>query len=534
MTILAAFDWSYFLHLFGNGTLWHAAEKTLLLGTLAWTFGGIGGLGLALMGQSKPRVVRAAAGFYIWLFRGLPLLLLVIFVYNAVPQAFPFSQKFFADPFRAGLVALVVSEAAYMAEIFRGGLLSVGADQRDAARALGLPYRAVQRLVVIPQAFRIAIPPLGNEYVVTLKNTSLVSVISLIELTAAGQQIYTQNFKILETLSAVGIFYLALASIFGLLQSWMERRLDVTRRPHRPIAPLAAAAEAEAVSAAGPLLVETALAVNGDAPVATHPRKAMPDGGPIVRAADVQKAFGDREILRGVDLDVTPSEVVVLIGPSGSGKTTLLRTLNHLETIDGGRIEVCGRLMGYREVGEKVVTERDRAVAAHRTEIGMVFQRFNLFPHRTAVENVMLAPVYVRGGKRAVERERALALLGKVGLAAHANHYPHQLSGGQQQRVAIARALAMQPRVMLFDEPTSALDPELVGEVLTVMRQLAEEGMTMIVVTHEMRFARDVADRVVFMDEGRIVEQGPPSEIFATPREERTKRFLADLLHVNA
>jgi polar amino acid transport system permease protein len=543
MHVLASFDWSYFVHLFGDRTLWDAAGRTLLLGTLAWIFGAICGLGLALLGQSKLRPARGFAGFYVWLFRGLPLLLLVIFVYNAVPQALPFTIDFLADPFRAGLVALILSEAAYMAEIFRGGLLSVGADQRDAARALGLPYAAVQRLVVVPQAFRVAIPPLGNEYVVTLKNTSLVSVISLIELTAAGQQLYTQNFKILETLTTVGIFYLGLATLFGLLQSVTERRLDVTRRRHRPLSmpdalegPAGAALLAAEIGAQAPPAdagpdatpVEVGLVEPGVR------AQAAESAGPILRAVDVRKRFGEREVLCGVDLEVWPSEVVVLIGPSGSGKTTLLRTFNHLETIDDGRIEVCGRPMGYREVDGRLVSERDRRVAAHRAEIGMVFQRFNLFPHRTALENVMMAPVHVLGRDRAQERRQAMELLRKVGLSGHAAHYPHQLSGGQQQRVAIARALAMHPRVMLFDEPTSALDPELVGEVLGVMRRLAEEGMTMIVVTHEMRFARDVADRVVFMDEGRIVEQGLARELFANPREERTRRFLSDLLHVPA
>ena len=247
----------------------------------------------------------------------------------------------------------------------------------------------------------------------------------------------------------------------------------------------------------------------------------------LVRAVNVSKSFGSNEVLKGVDLTVDPGEVVCLLGPSGSGKTTFLRLINQMESLTGGRIWVGGELIGIEERNGKLHMRHDKDIARQRSRIGMVFQRFNLFPHMTAVENVMEAPVQVKGLKKAAVRTKALALLDKVGLADRADFYPSQLSGGQQQRVAIARALAMEPELMLFDEPTSALDPELVGEVLKVMRDLAEGGTTMIVVTHEMAFARGVADRVVFMDQGVVVEEGSPNDVLLNPQEERTKSFLS-------
>jgi polar amino acid transport system ATP-binding protein len=250
----------------------------------------------------------------------------------------------------------------------------------------------------------------------------------------------------------------------------------------------------------------------------------------MVRTENVHKSFGRLQVLKGIDVQVQPGEVCVVVGPSGSGKSTLLRCINHLEKIDAGRIWVDGDLIGYREHGGKLHELRDKEVAAQRRAIGMVFQRFNLFPHMTAVENVMEAPLRAKLGSKAEIRERAMALLNRVGLGDKVDTYPGQLSGGQQQRVAIARALAMRPKLMLFDEPTSALDPELVGEVLDVMKDLARDGMTMIVVTHEIGFAREVGDHLIFMDEGVVVEAGPPRQVIAEPQQERTRAFLAKVL----
>lgn len=251
---------------------------------------------------------------------------------------------------------------------------------------------------------------------------------------------------------------------------------------------------------------------------------------PMVAARQVRKSFNGVTVLSGVDLEVQAGEVVCLIGPSGSGKSTFLRCVNHLEKIDGGTLRVDGALVGYRRVGHKLYELKEAEVAVQRAEIGMVFQRFNLFAHKTAIENVIEAPIQVKSVSRADATAYGTALLERVGLGHRLDAFPSELSGGQQQRVAIARALAMRPKLMLFDEPTSALDPELVGEVLDVMRLLVADGMTMIVVTHEMAFARDVAHTVAFMDQGSIVEAGAPERIFTAPRHPRTRSFLAKLL----
>jgi polar amino acid transport system ATP-binding protein len=251
---------------------------------------------------------------------------------------------------------------------------------------------------------------------------------------------------------------------------------------------------------------------------------------PMVLAEGVHKRFGRNEVLKGINLEVAPGEVMCLLGPSGSGKSTFLRCINHLEKINSGRLSVDGELVGYRQDGDRLHELRESEVARRRAEIGMVFQHFNLFGHMTALENTTCAPIHVKGVPRDQAKRRAAELLARVGLSDKLDDYPAQLSGGQQQRVAIARALAMDPKLMLFDEPTSALDPELVGEVLDAMQQLAREGMTMVVVTHEMGFAKEVADKVVFMDGGLVVESGPPEQVIVNPQHERTRAFLSKVL----
>lgn len=253
-------------------------------------------------------------------------------------------------------------------------------------------------------------------------------------------------------------------------------------------------------------------------------------GDPLVEAIAVRKSYGSVEVLKGIDLTVDRGQVVCLLGASGAGKSTFLRCINHLESIDDGEIRVDGVPIGFEDRGDRLLELKERRIAHQRRNIGMVFQRFNLFPHRTVLQNVTEGPIQVKGTPRAAAEERARDLLDRVGLGAKVAEYPGRLSGGQQQRVAIARALAMDPQLILFDEPTSALDPELVGEVLTVMTELAQEGMTMIVVTHEIAFAREVADEVVFMDQGVILEAGPPEQVIGDPREERTRQFLARVL----
>ncbi len=256
----------------------------------------------------------------------------------------------------------------------------------------------------------------------------------------------------------------------------------------------------------------------------------MSDVTPMVKAEQVYKSFGALDVLKGIDLEVARGEVMCLIGASGSGKSTFLRLINHLEKLDAGRLSVDGELVGYREQSNKLYELKDKEICSQRAQIGMVFQRFNLFPHLSVRDNITIGPVKVKGQSVANARDRAAALLERVGLSEKIDAFPSQLSGGQQQRVAIARALAMDPKLMLFDEPTSALDPELVGEVLDVMRKLADEGMTMVVVTHEMGFAREVGDSLIFMDDGQIMEKGNPREILANPQNERLRSFLSKVL----
>jgi polar amino acid transport system permease protein len=503
-----SFDWAYTFGLFGNHDLWRASLLVIVLAVLAWVIATVLGMGVALMQRSSVRPVRAVASTYVWFFRSLPLLVLLIFVYNA-PQVLPELRPFLASPFIAGLVAMVLSETAYMAEIHRGGLQAVESGQGEAAQALGIPYAGVQRHVVIPQAFRVALPALGNQFVTILKLTSLVSAISLAEILLVGQRLYTQNFKVLETLLGVAIYYVVLVTVFDRLRALVERSLDVRRRRYRAVATSAAPGEVAELP--------------GDKQRVPH------EGEVVVKARDIHKSYGPVTVLDGVDLDVHRGEVVAIIGPSGSGKTTLVRTLNWLERPEGGTVEIDGEQMGHRLERGVLRPVGDRDIARQRRHVGMVFQKFNLFPHKTALQNVTLAPAYLRLADSAEVERRALDLLAKVGLADHVRKYPHQLSGGQQQRVAIARALALEPSVMLFDEPTSALDPELVGEVLAVMKSLAAEGMTMVVVTHEMRFVHEVADWVVFMDGGKALRQGPPEEIFAGADAPRIERFFAGI-----
>ena len=499
-----SFDWQYMLSLFKDANLWRASGLVVVLSVLVWIISNLAGVVLALMRESKISVVRVSAGLFVWFFRSLPLLVLLIFIYN-LPQVIPQTAGLLSSAFVAALVAMVLNESAYMAEIHRGGMLSVGTDQREAARALGLTYTKVQRLIVVPQAFRIALPSLGNEFVPIMKLTSLASAISLSEILLEGQRLYTQNFLVLETMAAVAIYYVVLVTIFDQLRALLERHLDVSRR--------------QSVADDTP---------PGSRIAAKRTRPRRPHSGEVVVAASqVCKSYGTHQVLADVDLDVHAGEVVVVIGPSGSGKTTLVRTMNQLEDPDTGQVSVNGQVVGYKAGrGGELVRAGDATVAEQRRNIGMVFQRFNLFPHKNVLENVTLAPIAAGRTDKAGAETLGIELLDKVGLKAHARKYPHQLSGGQQQRVAIARALAMNPKVMLFDEPTSALDPELVGEVLQVIAELADEGMTMVVVTHEMRLVRDVADWVVFMEDGQVLAQGPPDELSDTGGP-RLRSFLA-------
>lgn len=486
-------DWQYVCTLLLDTDFWWASVNVITLSVLTWGAGLVLGLCLALAKESSKLPVRKAAEIYVWFFRSLPLLVLLIFVYN-LPQLVPQLGAALSNPFAAGLIAMVASETAYMAEIYRGGLLGVPKGQHEAGRALGIRYVGRLRLIVIPQAFRIALPSLSNEFITIVKLTSLVSVISLNELLLVGQRLYTQNFKVIDTLIVVATYYVLIVSVFSFVVARLEKWLDVSlRRQQQPLA--------------DPIPSVSNL---GSSQVCRMVRK--PTAIPLIDVRCITKTFGAKNVLGDVSLDVYEGEVISIIGPSGSGKTTLIRTINALQDIDGGEINFDGRSwINATEGGYKLASDfNDRIMA-----IGMVFQSFNLFPHLSVLDNVMLAPRYHGRGSNEVVREKAFAALRKVDMQSHVNKFPHQLSGGQQQRVAIARALAMEPRIMLFDEPTSALDPELVNEVLRVIERLANEGMTMVIVTHEMRFARKISDRIVFMENGAIVNNGAPESLFS-------------------
>ncbi|MFJ2363605.1 amino acid ABC transporter permease/ATP-binding protein [Pseudomonas sp. NPDC087697] len=497
------FDWTYFFSLFADSAFWQACITVIELSSLAWFIGMLLGFLLASAKLSASPWLKLPSAVYIWFFRSIPLLVLVVFVYN-LPQLFPMTGSVLSNPFYSGLFALVITEAAYMAEIHRGGLISVAKGQKEAGRALGISFLGLQRLIVIPQAFRISLPTLINEYITVVKLTSLISVISLTELLTVGQRLYAQNFLVMETLGAVAVYYVFIVSVFGWFLHRLERYLDLNQRKPQTLDETAVARLKAQIQ---PLTATTGLPSSHGA-------------APVLQLEKIHKRYGNHEVLKGIDLTVGSGQVISIIGPSGSGKTSLIRTINGLESIDQGEIKLFGE--SFISHDDTPNSARVRSGVRH---IGMVFQNFNLFPHRCILDNITLAPRY-HGSAKPLSEQRAYALLDKVGLLAHAHKYPHQLSGGQQQRVAIARALAMEPKIMLFDEPTSALDPELVGDVLNVIRDLAKEGMTMLIVTHEMDFAMSISDRVIFMENGHIQLDASPCAIRNERAGERVRRFM--------
>ncbi len=499
-----AFDWSYTIGLLWSADFWNAALTVVELSVLTWVLAVILGFFVALADRSNLRIVRKVAALYVWFFRSLPLLVLLIFVYN-LPQAFPSTSGLLSIPFISGLIALVLSETAYIAEIHRGALLAVGKGQYEAGKVLGLASTGIQRKIVVPQSLRIALPSLANEFISIVKLTSLVSVISLAEILLVGQRYYTQNFLVIETMVAVAFYYVLIVTVFDTGLKALERHLDFSRR--------LASLTTEKAEPNGAIAIDT----EGDAFTVVGP--------PAIRLERGRKSYGTHEVFSDLNLSVKQGEVISIIGPSGSGKTTLIRSLNGLEALDQGIVYLEEKpfLAGAEESRSIRPDSRDAL------RIGMVFQNFNLFPHKTALENVMMGPIYHKRGTRHNVRKEARQQLQQVGMLVHENKYPHQLSGGQQQRVAIARALAMHPSIMLFDEPTSALDPETVGEVLRIMAGLAKSGRTMIIVTHEMKFAIEVSDRIIFMEGGKVVFDGSP-ELLVEKRKQDER--LADFVRI--
>jgi len=509
--------------------LLQGAVLAIEIAALSIVLGLLLGLVLALLRLSRHPALRSVAWFYIWFMRGTPLLLQLVFIFDVLP-----SIGLTLDTFTTAVVGFSLNEAAFSAEIIRGGVLSVNRSQGIAAAALGMPPLLTLRRIILPQAMRAILPGIGNQTISMVKNTSIASVIFVNELTFRAEQIVGQNFQFFRVFTAAGLIYLVMTTAIALGQLRIERHFDfmreessgsgqrfrwlLRRNPRRPDS-----APSRPESVVPPSQNESLPALVGS----ICQGMSNADAQPCVVCHNAQKSYGEREVLKSIDLTVNTGEVVVIMGPSGSGKSTLLRLINHLEVLDWGDITVDGKHVGYERLpggGLRPVRKLAQARAAAR--IGMVFQHFNLFDHLTALENVMEALVTVYRQKPEDARALALRLLHAVGLSRHVDQLPHRLSGGQQQRVAIARALAVSPRVMLFDEPTSALDPELVGEVLGVIRSLAEAGMTMIIVTHEVRFAREVADRILFMDDGVVVEQGPPRQVLDRPTQDRTRRFL--------
>ena len=505
--------------------------------TLAVTGLGLGGglmVGLVLASMQLGRFwfPAAIARAYTVIFRGTPLILQLVFAYDALPHI---GIKLSAIS-AAGL-ALAANEGPFIAEILRSGVIGVERGQVVAGQALGMTPSVLMRRVIAPQAIRTMVPALGNEAVSALKNSSLASVIAVEELTLRSTQLASSTFDFFSIFFASGLMYLLLTGAVSALQLVVERLLDLDRpAPKERLArllpwrlrapPMAATAHVAAEpQAAAPDVLPPRLA---KATTSDRSRRSatLARNNAVVEVGALHKRYGDQTVLDGLDLTVRIGEVVALLGPSGSGKSTLLRCINHLEGWDSGTVKVAGRRIGFRDDGRAL---GPRALANERAHVGvgMVFQQFNLFSHLTARENVAGPLRWVHGLSRTDADRRARELLDRVGLGHRADALPRHMSGGQQQRVAIARALAPNPTVLLLDEPTSALDPELVGEVLDVIRRLAvEDGLTMIISTHQLRFAEEVADRVVFLTGGSIAEEGPAHEMLTRPKNPLTARFL--------
>jgi polar amino acid transport system permease protein len=487
------------------------------------------GLVLASMQLSRFRVLSAFARGYAVIFRGTPLILQLVFAYDALPHI----GLRLSSVAAAGL-ALAANEGPFIAEILRSGVLGVERGQIAAGQALGMTPWVLMRRIIAPQAIRTMVPGLGSEAVSAMKNSSLASVIAVEELTLRSTQLASSTFDFFSIFFASGVMYLALTGGVSGLQLMIEAMLDLDRpaprelllrmlpwrRTSRPALPDVVAAPAP-LPVLGPRLVAAPtvqqLAVRAE---------ALANAALVVEVRDLSKRYGEHVVFNELELTVRAGEVVALLGPSGAGKSTLLRCINLLEGWDSGIVRVGGRRLGYSGDGKKLSA---RALARERaTEgVGMVFQQFNLFSHLTARENVAGPLRWVHGMGADAADQRARALLERVGLAHRMDALPRHLSGGQQQRVAIARALAPRPSVLLLDEPTSALDPELVGEVLEVVRRLAvEDGLTMIISTHQLRFAKEVADRVVFLSNGVVTEEGPAQDVLTRPRHPLTARFL--------
>ncbi|MGJ4890062.1 amino acid ABC transporter permease/ATP-binding protein [Bradyrhizobium sp. HKCCYLR20261] len=529
---------SLFLHYLSMPYLLQGIELTLQVTALGLVGGLILGLVLAAMQLSRFWPLSVIARGYTVIFRGTPLILQMVFAYDALPHIGIKLPAVLA----AGL-ALACNEAPFIAEMLRSGVLGVDRGQLLAGQALGMTPGVLMRRIIAPQAIRTMIPAFGNEAVSALKNSSLASVIAVQELTLRSTQLASSTFDFFSIFFASGLLYLGLTGAISVIQLALERLFDLDRTAKQrkladylPWRRVDLATKLELADKTAPAVEAAALEpaeLKETPPLALsiedRARRAatIARNNVAVEVKDLRKAYHGNKVLDGLDLTVRIGEVIALLGPSGSGKSTLLRCINHLENWDAGEIRVGGRKLGFDDKDRKL---SPRAVANERANVGvgMVFQQFNLFAHLTAKENIAGPLRWVHGLGRFEAERRALELLERVGLSHRADALPRHLSGGQQQRVAIARALAPNPSVLLLDEPTSALDPELVNEVLEVIRRLAiDDGLTMIISTHQIRFADEVADRVAFLNGGIILEQGPAHEVLTNPRHPLTARFLS-------
>lgn len=527
---------SLFLHYLSMPYLLAGIELTLEVTALGLGGGLILGLILAGMQLSRFWPLAAIARAYTVIFRGTPLILQMVFAYDALPHIGIKLPAVLA----AGL-ALACNEAPFIAEMLRAGVLGVDRGQLTAGQALGMTPSVLMRRIIAPQAIRTMIPAFGNEAVSALKNSSLASVVAVQELTLRSTQLASSTFDFFSIFFASGLLYLVLTATISAIQLFVEWWLDLDRttRRERKLADylpwrrvdLVSKVELADATVADPEPAPAELAATPP-PALTREERArraatIARNNIAVEVKDLAKSYGPQKVLGGLDLTVRVGEVVALLGPSGSGKSTLLRCINHLENWDAGTVRVGGRRLGFGENGKPLPP---RAIANERASVGvgMVFQQFNLFAHLSAKENIAGPLRWVHGMTRIDADRRAAELLDRVGLSHRAHALPRHLSGGQQQRVAIARALAPNPSVLLLDEPTSALDPELVNEVLEVIRRLAiDDGLTMIISTHQIRFADEVADRVAFLSGGAIIEEGPAHEVLSNPRNPLTARFLS-------
>ncbi|WP_342364145.1 amino acid ABC transporter permease/ATP-binding protein [Terrarubrum flagellatum] len=538
--------WDVFAEWFFSEPVLLGLWRTLLLTVLGATCGFAFGAALALARVSGSPLLAALSWAFTWLFRSIPLIVLLLilnnigYLYETVTVGVPFTNfSFFSyqttqliSPFAAAIIGLTLNQAAFTSEIIRGGILSVDQGQLEAAAALGLPKSRQASRIILPQAMRSIIPPAFNDIIGLAKGTSNVYILALPELFYTIQVIYRRNLEVIPLLMVATAWYLIILSALSAVQFFIERHYSrgAVRNPPPPaLRAILNWVGVDVRTDSGAISAADAIA----APIAPSAGASLRESaslGGAVTIQSVSKHFGALKALDRVSLSLPAGSVTAILGQSGSGKSTLLRAINHLEPVDEGLIAVDGQFIGYRQDGSVLYELKERDILKSRVDVGMVFQNFNLFPHLTVLENIVEAPITVRGVARADAEAQARNLLDRVGLSEKANAFPRQLSGGQQQRVAIARALAMRPKVLLFDEPTSALDPELVNEVLDVIKELARSGVTLIIVTHEIGFAREVADHIVFMDQGRVVEQGPPTTVLNAASHPRTREFLSKVL----